>query len=82
MKIIKVSAGAARVIEALKGGERISVTYRQPSDPDPVYEITGGGKFRSDCLGAALAALQEAGMVQEISPGLFEGCGQAFLVVR
>lgn len=82
MKIIEITPGVRNVIRSLEGGEKISVTFRQPGDPEPIYEITGGGKHRSDVLASTLEALQKAEMVEEVDKGLFEGCGQTFVVVR
>lgn len=79
---IEITPGVRKVLNDLQGGEHIAVTFRQEGDPDPTYTITGGGKHRSDVIGAALEALKNAGLVQEVDKGLFEGCGQTFVVVR
>lgn len=82
MKIIEITAGVRKVLRDLEGGETITITHRAADDPEPSYVITGGGKHRSDVLAAAFVALREAGMLQEVDKGLFEGCGQTFIVIK
>lgn len=79
MQIIEITAGVRNVIKDLENGARLEVTHEGGGFS---VAIIGGGKHRGDVLIAAFNALKEANMLREDDKGLFEGCGQSFIVVR
>jgi len=76
---VEVTPGVKRVLEDLHGGEKIHITKGQ----EVQYSMTDGArKHRSDVLAAAFEILEREGLLKELEPGLFDGCGQVYIVVR
>lgn len=78
MKIIEITPGVRRVIKDLEEGATFTVTYGD----ETTVTLSGKHNHRNDVLVAAFNAMKEADLVKELEPGLFEGCGQSFVVVR
>lgn len=79
MKIIEITPDVRAVIADIEAGAKLEVTHEKEGYS---VSIVGGGKHRGDILKAAFEALKEADLLQEVDPGLFQGCGQSFIIVR
>lgn len=80
MKIIKTRPLVGKVIQHWSTGVKIKVEYQE--DSPPLYDFDGRQYFDKDAIAEAFNILRNHDMLQEVDKGLFEGCGQAFLVVR
>lgn len=80
MKITKLRK---QLLDDLATGAKLIVTMTQEQHHNTTYEIQGGGrKYKKAFLDAFIPYAMGAGLLTESDPGLFEGCGQTFIVVR
>ena len=78
---MQVTESRKALIEDLKNGAKIMVTYEQ--NQKPIYELIGGGQKHSDAVVDRFVPLAMAeGMLEQSDAGLFPGCGQCFTIVR
>lgn len=70
-------------LDDLATGAKLVVTLAREERLNASYEIQGGGrKYNKAFLDAFVPLAFEAGLLTESDPGLFQGCGQSYIVVR
>lgn len=79
----KITPLRQKLLDDLASGAKVVVTLTPDEHRNTVYEIQGGGRrYNKAFLDAFIPQALAAGLLTESDPGLFAGCGQAFIVVR